>query len=58
MIIEKLTKEDANEVPCDECGLEFADDDGINIEFANGSEEVGLCSNCKKELLNRLLKFV
>ena len=55
MIIEKLTKDDANGVPCDECGQEF-DADGISIGIGIEGTEIGLCGTCQIELMTALLK--
>ena len=54
MIVAKLTQEDANGVNCDECACPLEDDDGLELEF--GSDvEVGLCSTCKKELIEKIV---
>lgn len=59
VIVAILTKADANETNCDECGGEFEDDKGISIELQNCDvDSIGLCSICKEELARAILKVL
>lgn len=55
MIVAKLTQEDAND-NCDECDCPMEDDDGLELEFG-ASIQVALCSTCKKELIDKIVRL-
>lgn len=56
MIVAKLTQKDANNVSCDECDCSMEDDDGLELDFGV-SIQVALCSVCKKELIDKIVRL-